>query len=107
MAVHSKLSSCIDILFHDSEVNLLFSDLLSSLKINNRVLELETDIIESDYVITEFKYYNLIRESSDTKCIVVGETTRVESSNTIQLAQPLTEKKILAALSFLMTNGTH
>ena len=104
MAVRSNLLSSIDILFHDEEINALFADLLSSLKINNRVLELETDIIESDYVITEAKYYNLIRELPDKKCIIIGDRTKVESENTIRLAQPLTEGKILAALSVLMGN---
>ena len=97
----------IDIYFHDRNINWLFSELLSSLKINNRVLSEESDIFESEYVITEPKYFNLIRNTPKKKCILVGDYSRINKEDAIHLSQPLTESKILAAISMLVDTGAY
>lgn len=88
----------IGIYFHDNDITWLFSELLSSLRIKNHVLQGESEIFEADYVITEPKYYNLIRGLDSTRCILVGDHIRIHSESAVLLSQPLTETKILRAI---------
>lgn len=94
----------IGIYFHDNSITHLFSDLLSSMKINNRILIDETEILETSFLITEPMYYETIKGRPDTKCIVVGSENNRRHESVIEISQPLTEKKILSALFELVVD---
>lgn len=92
----------VSIIFHDQAITRLFSALLNSLEIDNRVLNSPSEILESDLIITERKYYGLIKEFADKKCIIVGSDLP-ELSNAIALEQPLTEVKVMQAIDNLLS----
>ena len=92
----------INIYFYDHVIASLFSELLNSLKINNKILKDEVEIIESDYIITEPQFYDLVKEDCKKKCIIINDGSLDNQVEAITLSQPLSEKKIMAALYSLV-----
>lgn len=95
----------IGILFYQPEISIIFADLLDVLQINNQILSDETEIFENDYLITELKYFNLIKSNIGIKCIVVGDQLE-QDSDAILLEQPLSQRKVLQAISLLINSET-
>jgi hypothetical protein len=94
-------SQAVSIIFHDESINRLFSALLSSMHIENRILHNSGEIFGSDVLITERKFYNLVKDVQNMRCLVVGDPLPV-NLNAITLERPLTEQKVVAALNYLL-----
>jgi len=90
------------ILFLDSEIKTLFSELLSARGIKNEVIYSMTEFKSGTKIITEPIYFPQIPDKDRSKCLIVGNGSSLKDMNGICLPRPLTEEKIEEALAELL-----
>lgn len=89
----------VSIYFEETEINLLFSELLRAKGLRTRILSSVTEADGPTKIITEPQYFPELPAMYQRNCLVVGNKDCLKGMSGVHLSRPLTEAKIEQALA--------
>ncbi len=88
----------VSIYFEETEINLLFSELLRAKGLRTRILSSAEEADGFTKIITEPQYFPDLPAPYKKDCLVVGNKESLKGISGVHLSRPLTEAKIEQAL---------